>query len=103
MNKKQDIFKEKFKQALISTAKVISDDYKFEIKNTNKNLSSKNINFFEIDNLSNKSDFVRLRAKTDSMALKKNFLIKKHITKIFQIIFLVDRSIILLKRLDMKF
>ena len=68
MNKKQDSFKEKFKQALISTAKVISDDYKFEIKNTNKNLSSKNINFFEIDNLSNKSDFVRLRAKTDSMA-----------------------------------
>ena len=27
MNKKQENFKEKFKQALISTAKVISDDY----------------------------------------------------------------------------
>tara|TARA_Y100000768_G_scaffold39013_1_gene25626 strand:+ start:196 stop:300 length:105 start_codon:yes stop_codon:yes gene_type:complete len=27
MNKKEDNFKEKFKQALISTAKVISDDY----------------------------------------------------------------------------
>jgi len=81
MNKKQDSFKEKFKQALISTAKVISDDYKFEIKNTNKNLSSKNINFFEIDNLSNKSDFVRLRAETDSMALKKKFSNKKTYNK----------------------
>ena len=28
MNNKEDNFKEKFKQALISTAKVISDDYK---------------------------------------------------------------------------
>ena len=34
MNKKEDNLKEKFKQALISTAKVISDDYKLEIKNT---------------------------------------------------------------------
>ena len=73
MNKKEDNFKEKFKQALISTAKVISDDYKLEIKNTNKNFSSKNTNFFEIDNLSNKSDFIRLRAETDTAALKKKF------------------------------
>ena len=73
MNKKEDNFKEKFKQALISTAKVISDDYKLEIKNTDKNFSSKNTNFFEIDNLSNKSDFIRLRAETDTAALKKKF------------------------------
>jgi cobaltochelatase CobT len=71
MNKKEDNFKEKFKQALISTAKVISDDYKLEINNTNKNSSSKNTNFFEIDNLSSKSDFIRLRAETDTTALKK--------------------------------
>ena len=77
MNKKLDSFKEKFKQALISTAKVISDDYKFEIKDANKNLSSNSINFFEIDNLSNKRDFIRLRAETDSMALKKKFSNKK--------------------------
>jgi len=32
MNKKEDNFKEKFKQALISTAKVISDDYLVDIK-----------------------------------------------------------------------
>ena len=73
MNKKEDNFKEKFKQALISTAKVISDDYKLEIKNNDKNFSSKNTNFFEIDTLSNKSDFIRLRAETDTAALKKKF------------------------------
>jgi len=73
MNKKEDNFKEKFKQALISTAKVISDDYKLEVKNTDKNFGSKNTNFFEIDNLSNKSDFIRLRAETDTAALKKKF------------------------------
>ena len=73
MNNKEDNFKEKFKQALISTAKVISDDYLINIKNKNKNLSSKNLDFFEIDNLTNKHDFIRLRAETDSEALKKKF------------------------------
>ena len=36
MNKKQENFKEKFKQALISTAKVISDDYLTSKKNIKK-------------------------------------------------------------------
>ena len=31
MDNKKDNFKEKFKQALISTAKVISDNYKIDI------------------------------------------------------------------------
>ena len=73
MYKKEDNFKEKFREALISTAKVISDDYLLNIKNKNKNLSSKNLDFFEIDNLTNKYDFIRLRAETDSDALKKKF------------------------------
>ena len=73
MDKKEDNFKEKFREALISTAKVISDDYLLNIKNKNKNLSSKNLDFFEIDNLTNKYDFIRLRAETDSDALKKKF------------------------------
>jgi len=73
MNNKEDNFKQKFKQALISTAKVISDDYKFDLINKNKNLSSKNIDFFELDNLKNRQDFVRLRAEADSRALKKKF------------------------------
>ncbi len=73
MNNKEDNFKEKFKQALISTAKVISDDYLTNVKNNNKNFSSKNLDFFELDNLTNKHDFIRLRAETDSEALKKKF------------------------------
>ena len=63
MNRK-DNFKEKFKQALISTAKVISDDYRPNINK--KNASSKNFDFFELDNLNNRHDFIRLRAETDS-------------------------------------
>ena len=43
MNKEQN-FKEKFRQALISTVKVISEEYKVE-KDLKKNLSSKNYNF----------------------------------------------------------
>ena len=73
MNNKLDNFKEKFKQALISTAKVISDDYKIDQKTNNKNFSSKNLNFFELDNLDNKNDFIRLRAEADSNALKRKF------------------------------
>ena len=72
---KEDNFKEKFKQALISTVKVISEDYR-PSKDGN-NASSKNINFFELDNLSSKHDFTRFRAESDSVALKKKFSDKK--------------------------
>ena len=77
MSGKENNLKEKFKKALISTAKVISDDYKLNIKDVEKNLSSKNTKFFEIDNLTDKSDFIRLRAETDSAAIKKKFFDKK--------------------------
>ena len=69
---KEDNLKEKFKQALISTVKVISDDYKLE-KQVNKNSSSRNYNFFELDNLNTKQDYTKLRAETDSEALKRKF------------------------------
>ncbi len=69
---REDNLKEKFKQALISTVKVISDDYKIE-KKINKNFSSKNYNFFELDNLNTKQDYIKLRAETDSEALKRKF------------------------------
>jgi len=59
MNNKEDNFKEKFKQALLSTAKVISDDYMLNKNDKNKNLSSQNIDFFELDNLNNKNDFIK--------------------------------------------
>ena len=81
---KEDNFKEKFKQALVSTVKVISEDFKIKIDST-KNLSSKNYNFFELDNLNSKNDFIKLRAETDSEALKRKFsnkdIYKKNLPK----------------------
>ena len=73
MSNKEDNFKEQFKQALLSTAKVISEDYKVDVKKIDKDLNSKKIDFFDVTNLSNKNDFIRLRAETDSGALKKKF------------------------------
>ena len=81
MSNKEDNFKEQFKQALISTAKVISEDYKLDVKKIDKNLNSKKINFFDVTNLSNKNDFIRLRAETDSDALKKKFSNKELFNK----------------------
>ena len=69
---KEDSRKEKFKQALISTIKVISGDLKIE-KDPKKNKSSQNFNFFELDNLNSKQDYIKLRAETDSEALKIKF------------------------------
>ena len=74
--KKDDNIKEQFKQALISTIKVISDQYKNDPK-ANPNFSSKNFNFFELDNLKAKNDFVKLRAASDSEALKRKFCNKE--------------------------
>jgi cobaltochelatase CobT len=72
MSTKETNLKEKFKQALESTARVISDDLKAK-ENLKKNKSSNKFDFFEIDNLTTKSDFIRFRAETDSNALKKRF------------------------------
>ena len=71
--KKDENLKEKFKQALISTVKAISEDYKNNTNLEKKNDSSKNYNFFELDNLNNKYDFLKFRAETDSEALKRKF------------------------------
>ena len=64
--------KEKLKQALTSTFKVISND--FSLKNLpEENKSSKKFDFFELDNLNTKADFTKARAEMDSLALKKKF------------------------------
>ena len=81
MGNREDNFKEQFKQALISTAKVISDDYKQDIKKIDKDLNSNKIDIFNVTNLSNKNDFIRLRAETDSSALKKRFSNKEIFNK----------------------
>ncbi|MDB4232771.1 cobalamin biosynthesis protein CobT [Candidatus Pelagibacter sp.] len=81
MSNKEDNFKEQFKKALVSTAKVISEDYKLDVKKIDKDLDSKKIDFFDVTNLSNKNDFIRLRAETDSGALKKKFSNKEIFNK----------------------
>ncbi len=75
--KKDENLKDKFKQALISTVKVISEDFQNNTNFEQKNNSSKNYNFFELDNLNNKYDFLKFRAETDSEALKRKFSNKK--------------------------
>ena len=75
--KKDENIKEKFKQALISTVKAISEDFNDNQKLEQKNNSSNNYNFFELDNLNNKYDFLRFRAEADSEALKRKFSDKK--------------------------
>jgi len=83
---KEDSSKEKFKQALISTVKVISDDYKIEKEKLN-NSNSNNYKFFELGdlNIASKEDYVKLRAETDSEALKRKFsnnnIYKKNLPK----------------------
>jgi cobaltochelatase CobT len=81
MSNKEKNFKEKFKQALISTTKVISDDYKLDINKTDKSSTSKKVDYFDITNLSSKEDFIKLRAEADSTALKKKFSNKKIFNK----------------------
>ena len=68
----KEALKEKLKQALSSTVRVISDDLELS-QRQDKNKSSKKFDFFEIDNLAGPRDFVRLRAESDSTALKKKF------------------------------
>ena len=72
MSSRETNLKEKFRIALNSTAKVISDDFDLNKKNI-EDKKIKDIISLEIDNLANPSDFIRLRAETDSSALKKKF------------------------------
>ena len=75
--KKDENLKDKFKQALISTVKAISEDYKSNLNLNKKNQNINNNDFFELDNLNNKSDFLKFRAETDSEALKRKFSDRK--------------------------
>ena len=71
MSDKIASLKEKFRLALTSTAKVISDD--FDLINKSSENDQKDLNLIEIDNLTKPSDFIKLRAETDSSALKRKF------------------------------
>ena len=72
MNNKDASLKEKLRQALTSTIKVISDNFE-PTNNLDKNKNLKKNELFEIDNLDTISDFIKARADSDSAALKKKF------------------------------
>jgi len=72
MSSKVSSLKEKFRIALNSTAKVISDDFDLNKKNL-EDKKTKDVITLEIDDLTNPSEFIKLRAETDSSALKKKF------------------------------
>ena len=72
MSNKEINLKEKLRQALSSTIRVISDDLKID-NNTKENKSSNKFDFFELDNFNSKIDFIKARAEADSAALKKKF------------------------------
>ena len=72
MKYKDDNLKERLKQALNSTIRVISDDFKIQL-NSDDNKNPTKFDFFELDNLSSANDFIKARAESDSAALKKKF------------------------------
>ncbi len=77
---KEDSIKEKFKQALTSTFKVISDDYKIRSKDQKK-IDEEVFKISELENINDKNQFRKLRAEADSKALKKKFSNNKVFSK----------------------
>ena len=74
---KEEARKEKFKLAITSTVKAISGKEKIEINFGDRNSNLKNSIFFQLDNLKNLEDFTKIRAETDSRALKIRYSNKK--------------------------
>ena len=74
----QELLKERFKSAVSSTIKAISENFNLEIK-FGKNIDSKknSLNLPEVVNLKKLQDFTNLRAFADSEALKIKYTDKK--------------------------
>ena len=68
---KENILKEKLKQALVSTARVISEDFKN--RNSTDDNNSKEFDILNLESINSKSNFIKARAEFDSAALKKKF------------------------------
>ena len=74
----KEVLKERFKSAVSSTVKAISENFDLEIKFGNNTSSEKNsLNLPEIANLSKLQDFTDLRAFADSEALKIKYTNEK--------------------------
>ena len=66
-----ELLKERFKSAISSAVKAISENFDLEIKFDNTNTSKKNsLNLPDVANLKNLQEFTNLRALADSEALK---------------------------------
>jgi cobaltochelatase CobT len=72
MSDREANLKEKIRQALASTVRVISDDLDIK-KKAKENKNSNKFDFYESNNLNNKNEFIKARAESDSLALKKRF------------------------------
>ena len=79
MSKKEEFFKDRFKQALDSTYKVISQEF----DNLSKKENPKDMEDYKISNLYSREDYIKFRALTDSNALKKKFSDKNIFKKNF--------------------
>ena len=74
----QELLKERFKSAVSSTVKAISENFDLEVKFGNNTDSKKNsLNLPEVANLKKLQDFTNLRAFADSEALKIKYTNKK--------------------------
>jgi len=74
----KELLKERFKSAVSSAVKAISENFDIEVKFGNNTTSKKNsLNLPEIINLKNLQDFTDLRAFADSEALKIKYTNKK--------------------------
>ena len=74
----QELLKERFKSAVSSTVKAISENFDLEIKFSNNISSKKNsLNLPEISSLKKLQDFTNLRAFADSEALKIKYTDKR--------------------------
>jgi len=74
----QELLKERFKSAVSSTVKAISENFDLEIKfGTNISSKKNSLNLPEVINLKNLQDFTNLRAFADSEALKIKYTDKK--------------------------
>ncbi len=74
----KEIIKEKFKSAVSSAARAISENFNLEVKFGKETTSSKNaLNLPEIENINDFQEFTNLRAFADSEALKIKYTDKK--------------------------
>ena len=78
----KELLKERFKQAVSSAVKVISEKFDLEVKFGNNSPPKENsLNLPEIVNLKNLQDFTNLRAFADSEALKIKYTEQKNISQ----------------------